>query len=52
MIQLAIARATNSLEEPASECLYVGDREEDSQAAKVAGVLFQWAHVWRGDRST
>ncbi|HEY9644244.1 MAG TPA: HAD-IIIA family hydrolase [Coleofasciculaceae cyanobacterium] len=50
MIQLAIARTTDSLEESVSECLYVGDREEDMLAAKAADVRFQWAHIWRGDR--
>jgi D-glycero-D-manno-heptose 1,7-bisphosphate phosphatase len=26
--------------------LYVGDREEDAEAAKAAGVPFQWAHLF------
>ena len=51
MIQLAIARIADSLEEPVSECLYVGDREEDLLAAQAAGIPFQWAHIWRGDRA-
>lgn len=29
--------------------LYVGDREEDRQAAQDAGVPFQWAHIFFGD---
>lgn len=28
--------------------LFVGDREEDQQAAQAAGVPFQWAHVFFG----
>jgi D-glycero-D-manno-heptose 1,7-bisphosphate phosphatase len=31
----------------ASEILFVGDRPEDQQAAKSAGVAFQWADEWR-----
>jgi D-glycero-D-manno-heptose 1,7-bisphosphate phosphatase len=30
------------------DCLMVGDRPEDEQAAQVAGVAFQWAVEWRG----
>jgi D-glycero-D-manno-heptose 1,7-bisphosphate phosphatase len=30
------------------EILYVGDREEDEQAAQAAGIPFQWAREWRG----
>ncbi len=29
--------------------LYVGDREEDQQAAQDAGVGFQWAHIFFKD---
>jgi D-glycero-D-manno-heptose 1,7-bisphosphate phosphatase len=28
------------------QTIYVGDREEDEQAAKAAGVRFQWAHIF------
>lgn len=31
--------------------LYVGDREEDEQAAQAAGVPFQWAHVFFRDET-
>ena len=34
------------------QILYVGDRPEDQQAAKAAGVSFMWASQWRGDAST
>ena len=30
-----------------SDCLMVGDRPEDCQAAKLAGVPFMWAGDWR-----
>ena len=30
--------------------LYVGDREEDQQAAQDAGVPFQWAHIFFSER--
>lgn len=33
------------------EVLYVGDREEDRQAAQNAGVAFQWAHIFFKDTS-
>lgn len=29
------------------ECLYVGDRDEDEQAAAAADIPFMWAHEWR-----
>jgi D-glycero-D-manno-heptose 1,7-bisphosphate phosphatase len=29
------------------ECLYVGDRTEDIQAAKAASIQFMWAVDWR-----
>ena len=29
------------------QILYVGDRPEDEQAAKAAGVDFMWADEWR-----
>lgn len=29
--------------------LFVGDREEDQQAAQAAGVPFQWAHIFFKD---
>lgn len=32
----------------AGECIYVGDRAEDEQAAAAAGVRFIWADEWRG----
>lgn len=32
------------------ECLYVGDRPEDEQAATAAGIRFQWADMWRTHR--
>lgn len=28
---------------------FVGDRPEDEQAAKAAGIPFQWAEEWRGE---
>lgn len=31
--------------------LYVGDREEDYEAAKDAGVPFQWAHIFFKDKA-
>lgn len=38
------SHATDGVE----ECLMIGDRPEDEQAAKVAGINFLWAHHWRG----
>lgn len=35
--------ATNSID----ECLYVGDRDEDEQAAAAANIPFMWAEEWR-----
>lgn len=29
------------------DCVYVGDRAEDEQAAVAAGVRFMWADAWR-----
>jgi D-glycero-D-manno-heptose 1,7-bisphosphate phosphatase len=29
------------------DCLYVGDRTEDFQAAAAAGINFMWAEEWR-----
>lgn len=42
MLQLAIARH----QELPANCLYVGDRPEDEQAARRANVAFQWAWEW------
>lgn len=28
--------------------LFVGDRPEDQECAKLAGLDFEWAHEWRG----
>lgn len=44
MIREAAAECGYSLHLP--EVLYVGDREEDEAAAKSAGALFQWAHIF------
>lgn len=38
----------NYHEDAAFGVLMVGDREEDLQAARDAGVAFQWAHVFFG----
>ena len=29
--------------------LFVGDRSEDEQCAKLAGFDFKWAHEWRAE---
>lgn len=42
MLKLAMVRH-NHLPE---NCLYVGDRPEDEEAARRADVLFQWADHW------
>jgi D-glycero-D-manno-heptose 1,7-bisphosphate phosphatase len=31
------------------QTIYVGDREEDEQAARAAGARFQWAHIFFRD---
>lgn len=43
MIREAIA---DNPEQAALGVLYVGDREEDQQAAQDAGVPFQWSHLF------
>jgi D-glycero-D-manno-heptose 1,7-bisphosphate phosphatase len=52
MLPLAIVRHKHT----PHNSLYVGDRSEDKEAARRAGVPFQWAWDWiratsRGDRS-
>ena len=42
MLKLAMVRH-NQLPE---NCLYVGDRPEDEQAAQRAGIAFQWTWAW------
>lgn len=32
---------------PHDEMLFVGDRPEDEECARNAGIAFQWAHEWR-----
>jgi D-glycero-D-manno-heptose 1,7-bisphosphate phosphatase len=45
MIREALAEAGAS----ADEAIYIGDMESDLQAAKDAGVRFQWAHIFFKD---
>ncbi len=35
-----------------SAVLFVGDRDEDENAVKNAGVVFQWAHGFFADESS
>jgi len=44
-----LQEAMNDFETDQHETLYVGDREEDEQAAKAAGVAFVWASTFFGD---
>ncbi len=45
---LDLAKATNEFYPPYMG-LFVGDRPEDEQCAKLAGFRFQWAHEWRAE---
>jgi histidinol-phosphate phosphatase family protein len=38
----AILQALARFDAPAGQCLFVGDQESDEQAARTAGVPFQW----------
>ncbi|MBW4526713.1 MAG: HAD-IIIA family hydrolase [Phormidium tanganyikae FI6-MK23] len=42
MLKLAMVRYNHSPE----DCVYVGDRPEDEEAARRAGVAFEWAEDW------
>jgi phosphoglycolate phosphatase-like HAD superfamily hydrolase len=35
-----------------TECLYVGDRDEDQKAAIAASIQFMWAVDWRNNAKT
>lgn len=48
---LAAMKSFNSIRGEGLEFLFVGDREEDYQAAIAADIPFQHAEVWRGDKS-
>lgn len=47
MIEIAIARLGFGVKLNRSECLFVGDRPEDQQAAANANIPFMWAEDWR-----
>jgi D-glycero-D-manno-heptose 1,7-bisphosphate phosphatase len=34
---------------PPHMALFVGDRDEDQECARIAGIDFMWAHQWRAD---
>ncbi|MBW4422644.1 MAG: HAD-IIIA family hydrolase [Myxacorys californica WJT36-NPBG1] len=42
MLKLAMVRHNH----PPEDCLYIGDRPEDEEAARRAGVAFEWAEDW------
>lgn len=46
---LLIMASRHLLKDAAARILYVGDRPEDEQTAKAAGIEFEWAENWRGD---
>jgi D-glycero-D-manno-heptose 1,7-bisphosphate phosphatase len=45
---LALASQHNEMYPPHMG-LFVGDRPEDEQCAKLAGLPFKWAHAWRSE---
>lgn len=46
MLILAMSGHLPSSIPSSDKCLYVGDREEDEQAARAAKIPFMWAHDW------
>ncbi|WP_416673178.1 HAD hydrolase-like protein [Egbenema bharatensis] len=48
MLQLAMVRHHHTPQ----DSFYVGDRPEDEQAARQAGVSFQWARDWMKNRES
>ncbi|MEM9400461.1 MAG: HAD hydrolase-like protein [Verrucomicrobiota bacterium] len=46
MINAARMQLANVEDWQSIECLYVGDRTEDEEAAEAAGVAFMWAEDW------
>lgn len=45
MVEIALAMLEGEINR--SECLFVGDRNEDQECAKNANIPFMWAHDWR-----